>query len=63
MEGGGLWKGGAVKRDFFAPHCNWSSESAERLTSSVSASVKRVGKSDCRIAGLQKTVTSFHQTR
>ena len=37
-------------------------QKAERLTPSISAYGKRIGKTNCRIAGLQITVTSFHQT-
>lgn len=52
-----------AKQGFPLPHdAGTLGQSAERLTPSISAYVKRIGKTNCRIAGLQKTVTYFNQT-
>lgn len=62
VEEGRQWEGGELKKLFLLPTTGTLVESTERLTPSISAYVKRIGKTNCRIAGLQKTVTSFNQT-
>jgi hypothetical protein len=52
----------ALERLFLPLTPGTMAQSAERLIPWVSVYAKRIGKTNCRTAGLQKTVTSFNQT-